>query len=339
MKICKNCFADQELKAFISSSTAEGDCPTCSAKATPLLDVSELLDFFQELVDNFEVVGNGESLKNKIQGNWSFFANHQVAEKILNHILPKLKTAIGSATSPVDYIQEIKDNHNYWETLKEELKWSNRFLSDLGQLLELGWDGFFNTQYRLTTSTELFRARVHHQSGNPALPDTDMFCPPPHIANGGRANPMGIPYLYLCDNTKTVLYEIRASYLDELSIATFRLKEDLKNIIIVDFTEDTPLFQPESVRETIMAKLLRDKISHDLSKPMRRYDSEIEYIPTQFICEFIRTYTGASGIRFSSSLHPQGKNIVIFDQDLMECAHVMLHQVTTVNLESTGLTP
>ncbi|UOY08260.1 RES family NAD+ phosphorylase [Muricauda sp. SCSIO 64092] len=301
------------------------------------MDVTELLDFFQELADNFEVVGTGESLKNKIQGNWSFFANHQVAEKILNHLMPKLKTAISNANSSVDYIQEIRDNYSYWETLKEELKWSNRFLSNLDQLLELGWDGFFNTQYRLTSSTELFRARVHHKSGNPALSPTEMFCPPPDIAKGGRANPSGIPYLYLCDNMETVLYEVRASYLDELSIATFQLKQLPDGVIIVDFTEDTPLFQPELVRETIMSKLLRDKISQDLSKPMRRYDSEIEYIPTQFICEFIRTYTGASGIRFSSSLHPSGKNIVIFDQNLMECTNVILHQVTTVNLESTKL--
>ena len=339
MNICANCFADQELKAFISSFANKGDCPTCNVKAAPVIDVSELLDFFQELVDNFEVVRNGESLKNKIQGNWSFFINHQVAEKILNHLIPKLKTAIGNANSPVDYIQEIKDNHRYWETLKEELKWSNRFLSNLGQLLELGWDGFFNTQYQLTPSTELFRARVHHQSGNPALSKTEMFCPPPHIASGGRANPMGIPYLYLCDNPETVPYEVRASYLDEVSIGAFRLKKVHEHVTIVDFTEDTPLFQPELVKETIMAKLLRDKISQDLSKPMRRYDSEIEYIPTQFICEFIRTYTGASGIRFSSSLHPKGKNIVIFDQYLMECFDVVLHQVTTINLESSELKP
>ncbi|MEM7486993.1 MAG: RES family NAD+ phosphorylase [Bacteroidota bacterium] len=339
MNVCPNCFADSELKAFISSSTTKGNCPTCSSTATPILGLTELLDFFQELIDNFESVGTGESLKSKIQGNWSFFANHQVAEKILNHLLPRLKTAIGHANSSVDYIQEIRDNYGYWEILKDELKWSNRFLSNLDQLLELGWDGFFNTQYRLTPSTGLFRARVHHQSGNPALTNTDMFCPPPYMAKGGRANPSGIPYLYLCDNKETVLYEIRASYLDELSIGTFKLMGSQEEVIIVDFTEDTPLFQPESIRETIMAKLLRDKISQDLSKPMRRYDSEIEYIPTQFICEFIRTYTGASGIRFSSSLHPSGKNIVIFDQSLMECSNVELHQVTTVNLQSTGLTP
>lgn len=337
MKVCPNCFADTELKAFISASTIKGDCTVCGTKEQPIMDIDEFMDFFQELVDNYIPTSEGESIKNKIQGNWSFFSDHQVAERILNFIIPKIDTEIPNANSSVEYIKEIKDNYGYWETLKDELKWSNRFLSDLDQLLELGWDGFFNTQYRLTPSTELYRARVHHQSGNNAYAEEDMYSPTSYFAKGGRANPLGIPYLYLCDNPETVLYEVRASYLDELSIASFQLKAENKFVNIVDFTEDTPLFQLEMIKETIMAKLLREKISRDLSKPMRRYDSEIEYIPTQFICEFIRIYTGASGIRFASSLHPSGKNIVIFDQKLLDCTGVNLHKVTKFNLKSKEL--
>jgi len=311
MTVCAHCFSDPELKAFLSSSSIMGDCETCGATSAPIMDMAELLDFFQELADNFQMSATGLSLKNKIQGDWSFFASHQVAEKILNYVLPKIDTEIPNASSQVDYIEEIRYNYGYWETLKEDLKWSNRFLSNLEQLLELGWDGFFNTQYRLGHDTSLFRARVHHQSGKTAYEPEKMFAPQAKAARGGRANPMGIPCLYLCDNPETVLYEVRASYLDELSIATFLLKKERSFINIVDFTEDTPLFQPEMVRKTIMAKLLRERVSRDLSKPMRRYDSEIEYIPTQFICEFIRIYTGVHGIRFSSSLHPSGKNVVV----------------------------
>ncbi|MAU14152.1 RES family NAD+ phosphorylase [Flagellimonas sp.] len=337
MEVCPSCFIDTELKAFISASNSKGDCAICNATNQPIMDINELMDFFQELIDNYRPVEDGDSIKNKIQGNWSFFSNHQVAENILNHILPKIDTDIHNASSPVDYIQEINNNHEYWEIFKEELKWSHRFLSNLDQLLELGWDGFFNTQYRLTQDTLLYRARVHHQSGNQAYPEDKMYAPTRDLAKGGRANPLGIPYLYLCDNPKTVLYEVRASYLDELSIGTFQLKAETEFVNIVDFTEDTPLFQPEMVRETIMAKLLRERVSRDLSKPMRRYDSEIEYIPTQYVCEFIRIYTGASGIRFASSLHPSGKNVVIFNQDLMDCTRVDLHKVTTFNLKSKEL--
>lgn len=70
---------------------------------------------------------------------------------------------------------------------------------------------------------------------------------------------------------------------------------------------------------------------------MRRYDSEIEYIPTQFICEFIKVFTGASGIRFSSSLHPTGKNVVLFDQKMMQCKSVVLKRVNSLNLQAIEL--
>ena len=150
------------------------------------------------------------------------------------------------------------------------------------------------------------------------------MCPPKHLTTGGRANPSGIPYLYLSDNAETVLYEVRAAYLDELTIGVFKLEDHIGSIKIVDFTEDTSLFQPGKVNETIKGRLLRSIISRDLSKPMRRYDSDIEYVATQFICEFIKIFTGASGIRFSSSLHPSGTNLVIFDQALMTCTKVIL---------------
>lgn len=337
MEVCPNCFADKELKGYISSSTNTGLCKICDSENVPLLLIDELLDFFQELMDNFKTSPDGEPLKSKIQSNWSFFSTHNVGSLILNEILSKITTEIQNSEDLVNYTEDIIENFSYWEKFKDKLKWSNRFISDIGYLEELGWDGFFNTQFELKPSDELFRARVHHKSNLKAYELDEMMCPPPSLAGGGRANPLGIPYLYLSDNPETVLYEIRASYLDELSIGKFQLKEELISVKIVDFTEDTSLFQPTNVNQTIKSKLLRNKISRDLSKPMRRYDSEIEYIPTQFICEFIKIFTGASGIRFSSSLHTTGKNIVMFDQNLMECKKVILRKINSMNLKAIEL--
>lgn len=67
---------------------------------------------------------------------------------------------------------------------------------------------------------------------------------------------------------------------------------------------------------------------------MRRSDSELEYIPTQFICEFIRYITGAEGILFASSLYDKGKNFVLFSQEKVICESVELHRVTKVEIES-----
>lgn len=195
----------------------------------------------------------------------------------------------------------------------------------------------FLKQRELIPTDRLFRGRVHHESGNPAYAPEDMMSPKADMVGGGRANPLGIPYLYLSDNPETVLYEVRASYLDELSIGIFKLRDEAQTLKIVDFTEDTPLFQPNRVNKTIKARFLRERISRDLSKPMRRYDSEIEYIPTQFICEFIKVYAGVNGIKFSSSLHPTDKNIVIFEQKLMECIEVVLKRINRVDLKAKEL--
>ena len=149
MNVCKNCFADPELKAFISSSKEKGNCDSCGFEDIEVIDVSELIDFFQELLDNFVSSEDGEPLKSLLQGNWSFFADHKVATKILNSVLPELSSDISSADSLVNYTPEILDNYNYWGRLKEELKWGTRFLSDISFLEELGWGWIFQYSIRV----------------------------------------------------------------------------------------------------------------------------------------------------------------------------------------------
>ena len=337
MEVCPHCFVDRELIGLISSSGKVGDCEVCGAKKVPLMNMNELVDFFQELISNFRLFDGGVSLKSTLQDNWNFFASYDAASIILNEILPRISTYIKGPEDHVDYAEDIVENYTYWDHLKEELKWTRRFFPDIDYLGELGWDAFFNTQFELKPGDLLYRARVHHMSGLRVYPTGEMMAPDSYLAKGGRANPLGIPYLYLSDNPETVLYEIRALYLDELSIGTFHLKDEYSSVKIVDFTEETPLFQPTRINHTIKAKLLRERISADLSKPMRRYDSDVDYIPTQFICEFISVYTGAKGIQFQSSLHADGKNLVIFDQDLMQCEEVVLKKVNKLELQAALL--
>lgn len=162
-----------------------------------------------------------------------------------------------------------------------------------------------------------------------------MSSPPAQYASAGRANPIGIPYLYLSDNQETILYEVRASYLDEISVAIFTKNEEYQNeIIISDFTEIPTLYHPNDVNKKIKSTLLKQLISRDLSKPMRRYDSEIDYIPTQFICEFIKIFTNVQGIKFRSSLHNTGSNLVLFNQETMKCRSVKKVQISKVNIKA-----
>ncbi len=342
MKVCSSCFSDKELKGFILTSNEIGNCLVCNATSQHLLDIAELYDFFQELIGNFKLVEVGFPLSSKIQSDWSFFSSNELAIKILNFVIPQIHTDITSSDDTVEYSDDILLNFGHWETLKDELKWKNRFVIDVLRLGkgEFNWDAFLrdiNILFNLTNKAEIFRARIHSKSGMSVYSVNEMGCPPKELASGGRANPAGIPFLYLSEDENTVLYEIRASYLDEISVGVFQLKEDIESVDIVDFTKDSPLFQPEYVKETIQGKLLRDRISKDLSKPMRRYDSELEYIPTQFICEYIKVFTEAKGIRFRSSLHEQGNNIVFFEPELLECKTVKKVKIINIDLSSIDI--
>lgn len=168
----------------------------------------------------------------------------------------------------------------------------------------------------------------------------EMGCPPKERATPGRANPLGIPYLYLCNKVETTYYEVRAVYLDRISIGRFRILRDLN---IVDFSNKINLFYAysgaesnEDLQEIVKRKILFDKISTDLSKPLRRFDTEIEYVPTQLICEYCKQ-NGADGIRFNSSLHQGGTNVVLFNSVDAKCTRVLTHEIKNVKIESRPL--
>jgi hypothetical protein len=161
-----------------------------------------------------------------------------------------------------------------------------------------------------------------------------MGSPPDKSTSAGRANPQGIPYLYLSKSLETTLYEIRATFLDNISIGVFRVIDDTY-LKLVDFTSrQSPFNSMGNILNFTKGRLIRNAISRELSKPLRRYDSELEYIPTQFICEFIRYITGADGLQFYSSLDETGVNIVLFNQEKINCIDVELHQINKVEIKS-----
>ncbi len=333
--VCTNCFADEEINNFILSQNNIGKCSFCNSTDIEVINIEEIFDFFNELLSNFKLKTDGKSLISIIQNNWNLFEGNDIGIKILNYSIGKISKNFQNAEVLVDFNDDIIENVSYWNTLKYKLKWEKRYLTEIAFIVEdLGWDSFFSSQIQINNKDRFYRARVHSNHNLAKFKPTEMFCPPKEITTAGRANPLGIPYLYLCDNKDTPLYEIRATYLDEVSVGTFKLNNIQDKISISDFTETPNLYSPGLINRIIKSTLLKQEISKDLSKPIRRYDSEIDYVPTQFICEFIKEITGVYGLKFQSSLHKEGKNIVIFDQKIMKCTKVNKIKITKINLDS-----
>ncbi len=334
MKLCACCFQDEEIRQFIESTSKEvAVCDYCG-KTSKLIEVEELLDFFSEFISIFHPDTDGIPLVEIIQRDWNIFSNSSLGSTLLSDILANVNSVLFSSDTLVTYLPEITECVNYWDSIKESLKWEQRFLINAAKLEEeYSWSTLFYVNAAIDSSVSLYRARIHHDGRLSCFSTTEMGSPPQNKSTAGRANPLGIPYLYLSKSKETTLYETRALYLDILSIGRFVVSNE--TLKIVDFTSKSSPFTYEvGMVELAKSFLLKRAISHDLSKPIRRFDSELEYIPTQFLCEFIRYNTGADGIQFSSSVHKGGVNIVLFNPNAVECIDVELHQITGVKITS-----
>ena len=70
-----------------------------------------------------------------------------------------------------------------------------------------------------------------------------------------------------------------------------------------------------------------------LSKPVDRNKTSLEYLPTQYLCEFIKDQ-GFHGVLYNSFLG-DGYNIVLFDETKVECVSTKLHEITSIRIENT----
>ena len=330
MKVCACCFNDEEIREFINSEGKETAYCDCCGQNSNVIDLTELSDFFTDLLGLFVKNDNGISLINRIQKDWNIFSSDSCADFILSAIINNDKTIPRLCQERVSYLPEIEEWFSIWENLKKEVRENKRYFHDFENF---GWDIYYiRKDYRIKKDSTLFRARITPE-GQKKLKAKEMGCPPREKATAGRANPLGIPYLYLCDNEETTYYEVRAVYLDKVSVGEFVTLRDLE---IVDFSRVINLFYAYSeglqdLTDIVKHKFLLDEINKDLSKPLRRFDTEIDYVPTQLICEYCKLY-GADGVRFNSSLHEGGKNIVLFNGADAKCVKVFSREIESVEI-------
>lgn len=331
MYICKDCFLDEELRSEINTNAiVDGVCEVCG-KTGKLMDFSEFHSFFVALLSLFSSTDKSDrTIVDAIQDEWRLFKDKNVAKALLVDVIAKNGCAY-SIDSFVDYTNDIRERFAVWDRLKESVKEHSRFFTNMDEFAQYN---YLIAGKSLHLGQNLYRSRIT-PIGQKKIKCEKMGCPPKALATAGRANPIGIPYLYLSDSAKTTYFEVRAVYLDRLSVGTFRIERELN---LVDFIYDVNLFlayndASASLKEIVIKKKIIDAISADLSKPLRRYDSELEYVPTQLICEYCKQIVGADGISFESSLHKGGRNYVLFDDSAAKCIRVDIHEITQIDID------
>lgn len=184
---------------------------------------------------------------------------------------------------------------------------ARRLLNDLENLSKSS-DVIFETD-----NETFFRARELTKNIFPkgsrkfkGLSRKDSDKPPADKTKGYRANYDHIPHLYCASNEETAVREIRPGLNHHINIATIRPK---KNMRFLDLTRNSKTLTCDT------QKNLYEALADWFSRPVTNEDNPEEYIPTQFLAEYIKTKCKLDGIKYKSSMsQTNGYNYVIFSE-------------------------
>lgn len=154
----------------------------------------------------------------------------------------------------------------------------------------------------------------------------------------GRANPKGIPVLYLATTKETAAAEVRPWIGSYISVAQFETNHNLQ---IVDCShnqsdpsyyfrlpfEGTPKLSEEEIENTVWSN-----IDKSFAKPVGRSDDIAAYVPTQIIAELFRS-EGYDGLAYRSRFGDGGYNIALFDIDAAHLLNCQLLLVDSVKIK------
>ncbi len=334
MFCCGNCFSDRFIFKYIQKEAKKtGNCSFCNSTAVSLIDPRELVDIFQQVIDLYtEVSESGQLLVELLKRDWHLF------EGMDNN---KCYDLLKCIYSDIDYKEKIYQPKIYpdperidrWQIFREELKHKNRYFPQQAPDIE-HLKNLFN--YILLPQDEspklMFRARCNIE--NTIFSIDEMKKPPEKVASGGRANPAGIPYLYTASDVLTSIAEIRPHKGDNVSVAEIIANEKL---ILADLRNPRKTISPFELTEDDLNKLYEDieylcKLGEELSKPILPRDAHLEYLPTQYLCEFIK-HCGFDGVVYKSSVG-EGDNYAIFYEDKLTISNIMVYEVTETNIKA-----
>ena len=165
------------------------------------------------------------------------------------------------------------------------------------------------------------------------LPDPfppERMKPIPGKVIEGRANPKGIPYLYVSTNRDTALAEVRPWIGSLISLAQFKTLRDLT--VIDCTTEEKPrsvIFPKASPSPKEREKIMWSDIDRAFSRPVTPSDEIADYVPTQIIAELFRA-NRLDGVAYRSALG-ESHNLAIFDIDTADVINCSLFEAKKID--------
>ncbi len=329
---CPECFDDRGLRdqLFPSLDPGHGTCDFCGTVDAQLVEPEKLTDYFELLVNVYEPNEEGKSLVEWMKEDWQLFTHPRMdiahAKELLGEILNDGEIVRRGFVPSESYISE---GLAQWDKLRDEMMYANRwFLNgaiDLDRLKEL-----LDMLIAPPLPRQWYRARI--RTDDDVFPIERMGAPPRRRSSNGRANPAGIPYLYLGSRPDTAVAEIRPHTGEVACVADFTLPE----IKAVDLRNPRKLVSPLILSDAGEIGQLRadlpflERLGEELTRPVQPAGAAIDYIPSQYLCEFIKK-KGFDAVVYRSSVS-DGINLALFGPEQAIGESVVLYNVTKVSV-------
>lgn len=330
---CATCFNDRHLvQTIFALSEVRGDCSFCAAAEVALLTPAALADLFAPLVTIYEESDDGRTLVEWFGDDWNLFNGARLDEAAAVRLLGEILNN-GEITRALFRPSErfSGDGLARWERLRQELMYVNRFFPDANLDVER-----LNSLLPQLVAANLpavwYRARL--MDGDTPYSIDEMGPPPPRRSSHGRANPPGIPYLYLGSEPASAVAEVRPHTGETACVADFTLNEGLS---LIDLRDPRLALSPFSYGDEDQIGALRGdlallgRLGEELTRPVLPQGAAIDYVPSQYLCELIKK-AGYDGVLYSSSVG-EGVNLALFDPGRAQGGTVVQHRVQRVTVE------
>ncbi|MGE7977376.1 RES domain-containing protein [Psychrobacillus sp. NPDC093200] len=334
-KCCFNCINDNLLGIFIHKNGVFGNCDFCRCEDVKCININheifeKIFSFIKEMYIEHPI-RRSRQLYYIVQSDWELLEDSRYSEDLFRRLCE-----INGLDSESYYIvnPDYRSLINIWDDYKDTIKHKHRFINVLPKEIEDLFSTYIKERYKLLhRDNVMYRARLGGKDQFGTLPfnAADMGIPPINKARAGRANPDGISYLYLASSEETAIAEVRPWSGSVVSVATVYLKESQNTINFSVFHNKSILdyLDKKDYEGTINRIQFFNQLGIELSRPVSPLDSYLEYIPTQFLTEFIK-YQGFDGMIFDSSLG-EGQNVVLFNEGDVDITQTELFRVESIS--------
>lgn len=332
---CASCFGDRFLRRHIAAeSVVTGVCSYCETMGAALIHPELLADKFGLLINIYQHDDAGRLLVEWLKDDWELF-HHEKLD------IPRSKDLLGDVLDDGEIVRKRfspssrypSDRLNKWEKLREELMYTNRYFPS-AHLDEDRLEELLSQLIAEEVPTRWYRARL--QTEEKPFVIEQMGAPPRRLASHGRANPAGIPYLYLGSTPETAASEVRPHTGEIACVADFTIPNDLK---IIDLRRPRRLVSPFVLGVEDHVGLLRsdigflERLGMELTTPIVPQGAPIDYVPSQYLCEFIKNCE-YDGVIYRSSVS-DGMNLALFAPAKAQPGAVQQYNIEKVSVTVT----